>query len=232
VLWFLDEIDRARALVEESLQLWREADDQEGVAWALNRLGTLAEEGGDVARNWFEQSLAVYRRIGSDGAAGVLNNLGLWAHRRGDLARARALLEEAVAIQRRSDENQPWPGTFIHLAHIARHEGNNAEARALLLETLDICRGQGNRRLIVEGLEGLALVAMTEHQWDRAARWFGAAERLREEIQWRKRYSDTAHPLDALRATMGEAAFIGEWEAGRAVPWRQAVQQTLPEGKL
>jgi Tetratricopeptide repeat len=119
---------------------------------------------------------------------------------------------------------------LIHLAHVACRQGQLAEARAHLKESLAMCRQRGEKRLIVECLEGLAEVALAECQWEPAARLFGAAASLREAIGWPVeggRVEEYDHQVSTLRDALGERAFAAAWAAGAALSWTQAADYGL-----
>jgi tetratricopeptide repeat protein len=80
----------ARAFSEESLTLWRDLGDREGMAAALNNLSAVAGEQGDyaTARAAGEESRALMLALGDQrGLAAVLSNLGMWRETRKIMAR-------------------------------------------------------------------------------------------------------------------------------------------------
>jgi len=93
----------ARALFEESLDIYRATDDPRGIGWAFVDLGFLSRYQGDyaAARSLFEESLELLKRIGDmEGIAASLGNLGLIARDQGDLGAAEVRLEESLAVWR------------------------------------------------------------------------------------------------------------------------------------
>src|SRR5207245_1515940 len=87
----------------ECLAICRELGHKDGIAWSLNRLGSMAREQGDLgaARALLAESLAIYRELGDKaGIAWSLLGLGEVAHKEGDYGAARALLEESLATNR------------------------------------------------------------------------------------------------------------------------------------
>ncbi|MBV9957148.1 MAG: tetratricopeptide repeat protein, partial [Acidobacteria bacterium] len=61
------ELDEARRLYEESLEIKKELMDQSGIANALGQLGRLAEEEGNKleAARLFHEALSIFERLGS-----------------------------------------------------------------------------------------------------------------------------------------------------------------------
>jgi hypothetical protein len=89
----------------------------------------------------------------------------------------------------------------------------------------------GNPYVIRNALEGLADLSVAQGQAERAARLFGAAERLHAAagIRWEGHQSDYQRSVAAARTQLGEAAFAGAWEAGRALPLEEAIRVALAE---
>lgn len=91
----------ARTAYETTLEAFRSAGDNSGMAVALNGLGDVAAAQDDLqnARRLYEESLTQFQQIGDSwGIAGVLRDLGDLALRGGDYGRASSLYKEAVAI--------------------------------------------------------------------------------------------------------------------------------------
>lgn len=80
-------------------------------------------------------------------------------------------------------------------------------------------------------LEGLAGVAAAQRQPRRAARVFGAAETLREEIRGPRpaaHRTDYEHAVAGARSRLDEATFAAEWEKGRAMAPEEALASEEP----
>jgi hypothetical protein len=115
---------------------------------------------------------------------------------------------------------------------VARRQGDHAAARSLDAESLTIHEELGNRLGIAAALEAIAALNARENKMEPAARLWGAAERLREEIgsplppAEREEY-DCA--VSAARQARGDEAFLAAWEQGRALTLEQAVKYALEE---
>ena len=224
----------ARMLFEESLAILRQLDDPWGIAVALGNLGSVASEAGDlqVARSRHEESLAIKRKLGNrSGIAKTLESLASLAHERGDVATSRALQLEALGIARELGDRGRIANSLLNLGTLACVEGEFASARHLLSEGLTIQREVGERRQIASLLEGLALVAAEVEGPLRAARIWGAAERIRMEIGAPMAPAAQAHHdlrVAAARAASGDdAAFDNAWQDGRVLTLEQAIELAL-----
>jgi DNA-binding CsgD family transcriptional regulator len=79
-------------------------------------------------------------------------------------------------------------------------------------------------------LEGMATVAHSSGQTEMAARLFGAASALRDEIVMPMAPTERAYfvpLLDRLRATLGEQRFASAWSIGRSWPRELAISEAL-----
>ena len=234
----LDEGDfaSARRLQEESLALARELGHWSGIANSLGSLGNIALYQADypAARALFEECLAIMRKLGDRGGTGsALNNLGNVAYEQGDYPGARARLEESLAIKRDLGDRYSIANSLNILGDVAGELRDFSSARALYLEALMIRRELGERWGIAQSLQRLAASPCALGTSLRAARVWGAAERLREEIgsplppNERPRYD---RRVAEARASLGDdAAFDHAWQEGRALNLEQAIELTLEE---
>src|SRR5260221_1411350 len=91
------EMDRAQALIEEGLALFRELGDTVGMAHALETLAFVpwARSHYAVARSYLEEAKALFQEVGDTWNRGLcLTQLARVAIAQGEYDRARALLEE------------------------------------------------------------------------------------------------------------------------------------------
>ncbi len=228
----------ARALFEESLVLRRELGEWRGLAASLNNLGNVANEQGDyaTARELFEESVALKKRIGDRwGIASSLSNLGLVAYNQEDYPAAHALFEESLTIRRELGDRGGAAISLNNLANVALARSDYAAARTLFRESLAIKRELGDRWGIAFSLEGLGAAEAGIGGALLAARLWGAAESLREEIgapiprNDRPRYERTV--AEARAATPGgDTAFHAAWAEGCAMTMAQAIELALREG--
>jgi predicted ATPase len=111
------------------------ADDPQSAATLLYSLAGVAVDQRDyaVARQCYEESLALYRTAGNrDRTAAALNSLGHVARAGGDLAGSRALHEEAFDVWHELGYANGLSGALRGLGAVALAEGDYAQARTLL----------------------------------------------------------------------------------------------------
>ncbi len=120
-----------------------------------------------------------------------------------------------------------------YLGRLAHSQNNFTDAVALQEQTLAILREVGDRRLIVNALEGLAAADAALGNSLRAAHIWGAAERLREDIgaplPVDERPSYHQRVAAARAALSNHAAFDRAWQEGHAMTFQRAIALALRE---
>ena len=224
----------AKALYEDALAIYREVGDRGGIGYALRSLANVAFAQADhaTARALCEESLEIARELDDrDAIAALLGAIGEAAGEQGDYPVARQLLEECLAMARASGARLSSGWTLGRLGGLAYAQGQHSDARGLLNESLAILHEMRDGWGIASALEGLAIVAQALADPRSAARIWGAAERLREEIGGamppanRERYEVQ---VAAARAAAGDdGAFDDAWKQGRAMRLDEMVKYAL-----
>jgi non-specific serine/threonine protein kinase len=172
--WMQGDHDTARCQLEESMALWREMGDKQGLAQALRFLSGSFESRGDyaAARPLAEESVELFRE-GTDkfGLGITLSRLGITALAQGDHAAARAALEEGVEICRGIEDDWALALALRNMGIGALREGKNGEAVARLAESLTVLQEPGNP-LYMQNLELLAAAVSMQGDHRRAALLF------------------------------------------------------------
>jgi non-specific serine/threonine protein kinase len=162
--------------------------------------------------------------------------LGVTALYEGDYERSAALATESLAIYRELGDKRGISLCHIDLGLIELIRGNHEPAAALLEESLRVLRGSEDKFCLAYGIFGLAAVAASRAQPRRAARLWGAAEGLREEIgvvsltQLELQAYDYEGRVSAARNMLGDE---GAWEKafaqGMAMSAEEAAEYALSE---
>ena len=154
------DLSAARSYLEESLKLAEESNDREGIALALNSLGTDMISHNDFSgERLLERSLVVMQEIGDKwGMAMTLNNLGFSAQARGQNDRAIVLYEQSLQLFKELEDRQHVAYLQVNLGANLRDKGEYDKARNLLNETLSLSRQLGEKICIAESLLYLASV--------------------------------------------------------------------------
>ena len=234
--WHRGQYDQAAALHGEALNLYREQGDDHGVAFALNCLGVQDLEQGDYqrAKPLFRAALASSRELGDQRTiGGALHNLAEVARFSGDYEQAKILGMEALAVYREMEDEWQVARMVGWLGMATFYNSDDHEAAAeFLREGLALNREVGSWEYVAYCLEGFAGLAGAKGEGVRAARLFGAAERLREDIAAPLPPVDRAgyeRSIVTARAQLDGAAWEAAWKEGRAMAPEEAVEHALSE---
>jgi predicted ATPase/DNA-binding SARP family transcriptional activator len=179
------DIALAAELLEESLGLYRELGDEEGIARAIAELGgvAIAEGNLDRAAELYEEAVPLFRSQGRTARlAASLGNLGTIAHMRRDFEAAVAYYREAIDLAREAGDTD---GSAVNLHNLGRSElalGHAEQGLEALCESLAIARRIGYREVIAYCLGGFAELARVEEDAERAATLAGASDALFAEL--------------------------------------------------
>jgi non-specific serine/threonine protein kinase len=235
------EFESARALAEESLALRRQDapaathQQRRGLAEALSLLGTLlaAQCEFEKALPLLEESVASFRALEDPSAlAYTLDLLGqsLYCQQGPSaLERARALVDESIALFRSEGEKMWICRALWGRGHIARDDGDDELASSLYAEAVTLSLAGCNQLGLPYLLEAIGALAVSQGEPRRAARLLGAAQSLRETTGvirvplWLAEYEKAV--IDARASD--ETAFSREWALGYALDWKQAASYAL-----
>lgn len=220
-------LKRIAQVLEESLKLYQELGDQDGIASVLNLLGihSMARDEFAEAKRFLNESLTLRRALGDPwGIAQTLQNFASLSLSQGDYARAKAFSEETIAWFQLAGDQRGVARTLGDLADIARMEGDLGQAILLLTQSLSTLLLFGDKWSIVNILGNLAVLESEQGSYACAARLFGATESLRESIAMGPhRVIDYEKNLTAVRESLSEAEFTLAWDEGSALTLEQII---------
>jgi tetratricopeptide (TPR) repeat protein len=162
----LDYLDRAEALCEESLALYRELGDTAGIAYSLHLLAAIAWGRGNLAmaRSQEEKSLALFKELGDKrSVAYALVYLGNLAIDQGEYVRARSLLEDSLEMNKELGDTTSIADSFFNLARLCYlSQGDLTQAHTWLEESLALYQELGDKESIAYYLQLSGLLALGE----------------------------------------------------------------------
>ena len=174
----------SKALIEEALALYRELEDEEGIASGLTDLGLVA-----VLGQWDEIPLPeVLEELGElksglenrNTLAYLLMLEGMMAMSRGDLEHSVTLHEKSLQLFREIRNTQGMITCLGHLGLLALIRGDYESAPTLLRESLRLAWKLDYKQSIQHGLYTLACVTACREQPVRAAGLWGVVEGMEE----------------------------------------------------
>ena len=162
----LGSLERAAALCEESVALYRELADTLGVASGLRLLADIAWNRGNLAeaRALGEESLMLFREGGDKrSVADVLYHLGSLAVEQGEYARGRDLLTESLTINREFGNTRIIALSLFGLALLYYMSGDDlVQAHMWLDEGFALFKEVGDKENSANSLSLSGMFALSE----------------------------------------------------------------------
>jgi predicted ATPase/class 3 adenylate cyclase len=224
---------RAETMFTEGLALAREADDRFTIWLLLRNLGQAAFRGGDfaTAMTRYEEANTVAQELGNRGVINdTLGLMGEVAVRTGDYPGATELLTQVLGLWQPGDSSEIRANAMAGLGWIALDHGDTRRAAAHYAESITLFWGYRDHVGTADTLCGVAATAVDRHP-ERAARLLGAGIALLETTGFVSAKTPGLALLlqdrvrAAAREALGAEAFTTAWEAGRALPIDDAVNE-------
>ena len=221
----------AERCYEKSLDAYREAEDERGVAAMLLRLGMSAFYRGDQerARDLGEKSLALSREVGYGAAESqALGLLGELEYTRGQVEAGAALIEQSADLA--GEVGFPWWRSRMlrKLADCQLELGRPDRAEVAVREALQLMAQIGDRQMIVFTLARLARIASESGRAEEAGLVWGAIEAEEERAPmgaWAKERARLAAPVLALSGPEFERGL----REGQLLSLDEAIDHALAE---
>ena len=224
----LGELTVAGALANEALRLFHGRGDRDGAMRALNLLGAIHWERGEMAdaERCFSEALRLSRELkDSLMLARACNNLASVAHLQGRSADAAELYRAALLAYQRLGDRRGTAETYHNLGLVYRQAGGLLQADDAAAEAVRHAEVVGEPGLLALALTGRAELnigrdepAMAEHALERASRFAAAAS---DEIGGAEVHRVRA--LAALRQGKWELALNQANAAGRVAAKHDSV---------
>ena len=238
ILFFQQDYARAIAALEEAIALYKELGDNSGTAYALANLGYAVVHGGYSERvaAFVQEGEALMREgdLEVHPRAFLRIILAHAAMEEDDLDWAVSQLEEGLALCRELGDLRNTSMCLFLLGMIELKRGDLDRGASLLEEGALLARElKGRLGGAYYGL-GLGKVSALRGRPVRAARLWGAAEALREQMGMLLSQFDLAHSgyerdLAAVISALDEASFDAAWAEGRAMSPEQVFEYALDE---
>lgn len=175
----------ATRLTSQGLDIWRQLDDQKGIADSLTNLGFVTLHQGDYeqAIKLYREALFINRMLSNDqGIADALSHLALIAYYRGDYQQAQSMDQESLEIWEVLGDQQGIAWAKHKLGNDLLLQDKLHKAQELFKDSLKISTEIGYKWGIAYSLEGLASCAALGNQAKRAIILASGADRLRHNI--------------------------------------------------
>jgi predicted ATPase/DNA-binding SARP family transcriptional activator/Tfp pilus assembly protein PilF len=232
-LLILGEFALARERFAEALELAHEMGHRESIAVNLQNLGSVSLHLGDRddARRLLEESLALCEELeDTPRVADALHLLGDLTCQEGDLATARVLHERGLAIRQELGKPTWTAHSLLHLGRTVQRQEGAVAARAFYNRALSTERDRIRAPIIAGCLEGLAAVAATEADPERAVRLLSMATTLRDKsgaVRMPGEEQEYEETLTIARVALGEPLFATAWAAGQSLTLEQVFEEAM-----
>jgi predicted ATPase/class 3 adenylate cyclase/DNA-binding CsgD family transcriptional regulator len=196
----------AEELFGESLAMFRELGNKQGIADTLNMLGHVgclrckyAE-----ARSVIEECLVLQRELGSqeEGMAWALSNLAAIAIEQGDYAVGRSGAEEGLKLFREGGNNGAY--AYLRLVGAVFRQGDLARADMLAKECLASCQEEGDKDDIAQALDLLGQITLYQGDGITARSLFEESLAIRQELESPWLIATSLCRLASVSAIQGE----------------------------
>ena len=199
--FYQSDLEEARVLLNESIFLWRQIDDRQGLMRALNSLGYVYTDTGklDEARACFEEASTIAQMDEDEEAQMLaLANLGTVTLDSGDFENAKLYLGQALVIARRKGLLDRVASLLCNLGNTYLGEDDYHEAERCYKESLEIAQEAGPREVVTNDLINLGEVLHNLGEPETA---------LEHYRQGLRDLAEMGHKL-ALTATLESVAFV------------------------
>lgn len=173
LVYYMDDVAKARTLAEESISLSRSLGETDKwyLAEALRMTGWVAfwQNDLELARVRAEEGVALFRQLGDEfSITDTLHLLGQIAHLKGDYATARPYYAECLQLNQNNGLKEYEMLALFSLAELDQLTGNYSAARARFNETLEFYQDHGDAFSEGKTLINLAKLAILEGKPDEA----------------------------------------------------------------
>jgi predicted ATPase/class 3 adenylate cyclase len=227
-LIYIEQFDRARESLGESLVLFRELNDRLSEASVLNRLDMAVWAQGDIqqALDLADAALAIYREEDDRrGIARTLTHVGVDLLEIGNRERGTAMLEEARAIYSELDDRSGVAGFLHTLGDLALDRRDPQGAANHYREALEISLELDDERTEMYCVAGLACVAALQEGARSAGRLWRAAEAAENRLEMRILAAERVRYERVLCSLQHDESFRAGYEAARDIDLTQAVRE-------
>jgi len=205
-------LDDGRALAEQALQYYMDANDDVGVAAVRITLGSIAifKEDFEEAVQEFEASIKVAERLDLPlPLSQAYFSLSHCAYRSLKYKEAMQLAEHAIEIQQANDLKPEEGASLIAFGNSAIDLGFHLEAEHAYQRSLAIYREMDNPYGIGNAYEGLGNVALNKKEYDEAERYY---QRAMEAYQIARNHLGRA----SIQCNLGYLALCRQGDIGEA----------------
>ena len=173
----IDQPERAEALITHAIQLAKNTEDNDQLAWALLTKARIVNDG--AALEEAEDLVAVSE---DDWLRSSYNNqCGIYALENGDLSTAKSAFAQSLALKEALEDIVGQANTLYNLGEISREEGKFEQSKEFHARCVDLLEELGDRKGMVNGLAILGHLEAIVENVDGAIIHYEAALEIAEQ---------------------------------------------------
>ncbi|MBK6774067.1 MAG: tetratricopeptide repeat protein [Ignavibacteria bacterium] len=198
--------EQSKKYLEESLEIYKETGDKNGIALSVQCLGTVADSQGDYepARKYFEECLTIKKEIGDkSGTASSILSLGNVASNQGEFEQAKKYYKESLEIFKEIGSKYGIALSITNLGILALYQGDNEQAKKYLEESLTKLKEIGNKKGMAHSIENLGNVASNQGEYDQAKSYYEESLDIRKEIGDKNGIAESILSLGLIAFNLG-----------------------------
>mgnify|MGYP001282915268 CR=1 FL=1 len=168
--------ERADALISHAIELAKQNEDNDQLAWALLTKARITQDGKALAEadEWVSMSEDDWLRSAYN------NQSGIHSLESGDIPAAKAAFAQSLALKEMLGDLIGQANTLYNLGEISRDEGNIEQAKAFHARCIDLLEELEDRKGMVNGLAILGHLEAMENNVDGAIIHYEAALEIAE----------------------------------------------------
>jgi predicted ATPase/DNA-binding XRE family transcriptional regulator len=227
------DLDSARGLFEESIEVGRVLGDNVMVSRAMHNLAIfmLGVNEFSQAKGLFEQCLIMDRESGNKSRiAYSLGGLADVYQCMGDLAKGIEYYEQSLALHRELDDRRSIGITLHNLGELTQLQGDLKKAEDLYRQSMAVVREIDDKWLTVHVLMTIGSLSAVQGRQERAVRILAAVDALRREIGFdfqAHTLADYERAVEQARESLTAERFEAAWLRGSAMSLEEAAEYAI-----
>jgi predicted ATPase/DNA-binding SARP family transcriptional activator len=218
----------ANAYYQESLVLFREVGHLLGIVAVLENSARLSIFQGhyDAARLMLEESLSLHQELGDTGGSTSYAILGYLYLNTAEYPSAQKNLEKSIHLGKQNGALALCDWSRAHLGYVYLRTDDLDQAQDSFENIISSFYEADTLIGIIYAVEGLASLSVARKQPKKAAKLFGWADRMREEInslRWPAEDKNVDMDKSVIIELIGEEAYNAAYTEGQSLSTEQAI---------